>query len=82
MMQTLRDGGFEVWCCSDGNQDRIKGYFDGAGVEMPLDRILSADMVQAGKPEAEVYQFARQKAGSDKPGEISVFAGEFYIGAR
>ncbi|KAI9637129.1 haloacid dehalogenase [Dioszegia hungarica] len=74
MMQTLRDGGFEVWCCSDANVDRVKGYFDKAGVEMPLDHILSADMVKAGKPEAEVYKFAREKAGSDKPGEVSVFA--------
>lgn len=76
MMQTLRDGGFEVWCCSDANIDRVKGYFDKAGVEMPLDHILSADMVNAGKPEPEVYKFAREKAGADKPGEVSIFAGE------
>ncbi|GFZ52210.1 hypothetical protein JCM24511_09983 [Saitozyma sp. JCM 24511] len=74
MMQTLRDGGFEVWCCSDANVDRVKGYFDHAGVEMPLDHILSADMVKAGKPEPAVYKFAREQAGSDKPGEVSVFA--------
>ncbi|WVR07885.1 haloacid dehalogenase, type II [Kwoniella sp. DSM 27419] len=74
MMQTLRDGGFEVWCCSDANVDRIKGYFDAAGVEMPLDHILSADTVNAGKPEAAVYKYAREKAGSDQPGEVSVFA--------
>jgi 2-haloacid dehalogenase len=76
MMQILRQGGFDVWCCSDANVERVKGYFDKAGVEMPLDRILSADMVKAGKPEPEVYKFARQKAGSDKPGEVSVFAGK------
>ncbi|KAK8846879.1 haloacid dehalogenase, type II [Kwoniella newhampshirensis] len=74
MMQTLRDGGFEVWCCSDANVDRVKGYFDAANVPMPLDHILSADMVNAGKPEPEVYKLAREKAGSDKPGEVSVFA--------
>ncbi|WVQ74667.1 haloacid dehalogenase, type II [Cryptococcus sp. DSM 104548] len=74
MMTTLREGGFEVWCCSDANVDRVKGYFDRAGVEMPLDHILSADMVKAGKPEAAVYKFAREKAGSDQPGEVSVFA--------
>ncbi|ORY24895.1 haloacid dehalogenase [Naematelia encephala] len=74
MMNTLRGGGFEIWCCSDANPDRIKGYFDGAGVEMPVDHILSADMVKAGKPEAAVYKFAREKAGSDKDGEVSVFA--------
>lgn len=77
MMRTLRNGGFEVWCCSDANVDRVKGYFDNAGVEMPLDHILSADMVNAGKPEAAVYKFAREKAGSDQPGEVSVFAGKY-----
>jgi 2-haloacid dehalogenase len=46
---------------------------------MPLDHILSADMVKAGKPEPEVYKFAREKAGADKPGEVSVFAGEFCL---
>jgi 2-haloacid dehalogenase len=75
MMQTLRDGGFEVWCCSDANVERVKGYFDNAGVPMPIENILSADMVKAGKPEPEVYKFAREKAGSDQPGEVSVFAG-------
>lgn len=80
MMNTLREGGFEVWCCSDANVDRVKGYFDGAGVDMPLDHILSADIVKAGKPEPEVYKFAREKAGADKPGEVSVFAGEYERG--
>ncbi|KAK4689718.1 hypothetical protein P7C73_g395, partial [Tremellales sp. Uapishka_1] len=74
MMRTLREGGFEVWCCSDANPDRVKGYFDHAGVEMPEDHIISADTVKAGKPEAAVYKYAREKAGSDKVGEVSVFA--------
>ncbi|WWC87049.1 haloacid dehalogenase, type II [Kwoniella dendrophila CBS 6074] len=74
MMKTLRDGGFEVWCCSDANIERVKGYFDHAGVEMPLDHILSADSVNAGKPEPAVYKYAREKAGSDQQGEVSVFA--------
>ena len=77
MMKTLRDGGFEVWCCSDANIERVKGYFDNAGVPMPLENILSADMVKAGKPEPEVYKFAREKAGADKEGEVSIFAGEY-----
>jgi 2-haloacid dehalogenase len=74
MMRILREGGFDVWCCSDANVDRVKGYFDGAGVDMPIDHILSADMCAAGKPEPEVYKMARQKAGSDKEGEVSIFA--------
>lgn len=76
MMDILRSNGFEVWCCSDANVDRVKGYFDGAGVPMPEDHILSADMVKAGKPEPAVYKMAREKAKADEPGEVSIFAGE------
>lgn len=74
MMRILRDGGFEVWCCSDANVDRVKGYFDLAGVDMPLTNILSADMCASGKPHPSVYKMAREKAGADLEGEVSVFA--------
>ena len=73
MFQILRDGGFEVWACTDASLERVKGYFDGAGVEIARDHIISADDIKAGKPEREVYEYARERAGS---GEISVFAGE------
>jgi 2-haloacid dehalogenase len=64
----------QVWCCSDANVDRVKGYFDHAGVDMPMENILSADMCSSGKPHPSVYKMAREKAGSDKEGEVSVFA--------
>lgn len=75
MMDLLRTSGFEVWCCTDANQDRVKGYFDSAGIDMPLERILSADEIRAGKPEAAVYQWAMGKASSLRPGEKNIFAG-------
>lgn len=74
MMKILREGGFEVWCLSDANVERVKGYFDLSEVEMPMENILSADMCQAGKPEAKVYKMAREKVGADLQGEVSVFA--------
>ncbi|PWN86892.1 haloacid dehalogenase [Acaromyces ingoldii] len=74
MMDLLRTSGFEVWCCTDANQDRVKGYFDSAGIDMPLERILSADEIRAGKPEAAVYQWAMGKASSLRPGEKNIFA--------
>lgn len=75
MLQLLRESGFEVWCCTDANQDRVKGYFDSAGIEMPLDRILSADEIKAGKPEAAVYEWAKGKAEAASGDNKSIFAG-------
>lgn len=45
MIQILRDGGFEVRCCSDANVERLKGYFDAAKIHMPIEHIYSADEV-------------------------------------
>lgn len=72
MIDILRKGGFEVYCCTDANVDRVKGYFDRAGIEMPTERILSADEVGVGKPEAAVYKFAMEKANAS----VNVFAGK------
>ncbi|KAL7419432.1 hypothetical protein Q5752_006270 [Cryptotrichosporon argae] len=74
LLSILREGGFEVFCCSDANIERVKGYFDRAQIEMPLSNILSADMCAAGKPEPAVYKMAREKVGADEPGAVSVFA--------
>ena len=41
---------------------------------MPLNNILSADMCSSGKPHPSVYKMAREKAGSDMEGEVSIFA--------
>ncbi|KAL4861454.1 hypothetical protein BDV12DRAFT_208016 [Aspergillus spectabilis] len=31
----LREGGFQVWCLTTGDLERVKGYFRSGGVEMP-----------------------------------------------
>jgi 2-haloacid dehalogenase len=71
MMQTLRAGGFTVWCCSDGSPERVKGYFQKAGIDMPMENILSCDMCGAAKPDPRVYRMAKEKvSGAD----VVVFA--------
>lgn len=74
MFQNLREAGFKVYCCTDASPDRVKGYFDQAGVDMPAEMILSADEVGVGKPEAPVYKMAREKVGADLEGAVTVFA--------
>ena len=74
MFRDLRHAGFEVYCCTDASPDRVKGYFDQAGVDMPAERILSAEEVGVGKPDQPVYAMARQKVGADSEGAVTVFA--------
>ena len=76
MFEILREGGFDVWACSCASFERVNGYFKGANVPIPEDHIISADSCGKGKPDPAVYKLARDAIGADKPGEISIFAGE------
>ncbi|KAJ7770513.1 haloacid dehalogenase [Mycena metata] len=61
MMQTLRAGGFTIFCCSDASPDQVKTYFDKAGVDMPIKNIFSCDMCEAAKPDAKVYKMVKKE---------------------
>lgn len=65
MVKKLREANFRVCAATDASLDRVKGYFDKAGVEISRDDILSCDSVGAGKPEPIVYQKAREIYGKD-----------------
>ncbi|KAJ7130946.1 haloacid dehalogenase [Mycena filopes] len=71
MMQTLRDGKFTVWCCSDATPERVRGYFAKAGIEMPMENLLSCDMCKAAKPDPKVYKMAKERLSG---AEVTVFA--------
>lgn len=79
MFDILREGGFDVWACSDASVERVRGYFKCANVQIADDHIISADVVGKGKPEAAVYKLAREKVGADKEGEVAIFAGTYLI---
>ncbi|PWN48069.1 haloacid dehalogenase [Violaceomyces palustris] len=73
MMEKLRSAGFDVWCCTDADTRRVKGYFDKAGVEMPLSKISSGDECKAGKPEKAIYDMALERIGAKSGGKPSIF---------
>lgn len=56
-LNTLQDNGFEVWCLTDGDRQRVKGYFNNSNIPMPEDHIISCDSIGTGKPEPEAYQY-------------------------
>jgi 2-haloacid dehalogenase len=54
--ETLRAGGFTVWCFTTGDVTRVRGYFEKAGVEMPLENFVSCDTRGIAKPALAAYR--------------------------
>lgn len=61
LWKLLRDNGFTVWCLTDGDLERVKGYFRNSDLEMPEENIISCDSLGIGKPTPGVYEFMLNK---------------------
>lgn len=59
----LRQNGFTVWCFTTGDIQRVKGYFDRAGMDMPVENFISCDTVGVAKPALAAYQYVWSKLG-------------------
>ncbi|GKZ21583.1 hypothetical protein AbraIFM66951_005211 [Aspergillus brasiliensis] len=57
----LRDAGFTVWCLTTGDTQRVRGYFERAGVDMPLENFLSCDTAGVAKPALAAYRPAWER---------------------
>lgn len=63
--QILRDAGFTVWCFTTGDIQRVRGYFERAGVHMPLENFISCDSTGVVKPRPASYRSVLDKLGVD-----------------
>ncbi|KAJ4346320.1 uncharacterized protein N0V89_010249 [Didymosphaeria variabile] len=61
----LRDNGFTVWCFTTGDVQRVKGYFERASVDMPVDNFISCDSLGVAKPALPAYQAVWKRLGAD-----------------
>jgi 2-haloacid dehalogenase len=61
--QVLRNNGFTVWCFTSGDVQRVKGYFERAGVDMPEENLISCDSVGIAKPALAAYQHVWNQLG-------------------
>ena len=52
-IEVLRGEGFNVWCLTTADVDRVRGYFERDGVDMPT--IVSCDEKGVAKPSLGVY---------------------------
>ncbi|KAJ7270172.1 hypothetical protein B0H12DRAFT_1067562 [Mycena haematopus] len=62
MIQVLCDGVFTVRCCSDASPERVRGYFENVGVDMPIENFYPV-ICAAAKLDPEVYQMVKKKLG-------------------
>lgn len=61
LWKMLRDNGFTIWCLTNGDVQRVQGYFRNSGLEMPEENIISCDMIGVGKPAPAVYKYMLNK---------------------
>ncbi|KKY15185.1 putative 2-haloalkanoic acid dehalogenase [Phaeomoniella chlamydospora] len=52
----LRQEGFTVWCLTTGDIKRVRGYFEKAGVDMPMENFISCDSHGKAKPALDAYR--------------------------
>ncbi|KAF1911724.1 putative 2-haloalkanoic acid dehalogenase [Ampelomyces quisqualis] len=52
----LRNHGWRVWCFTSSSPQRVTGYFERAGIDMPVANIISCDTLGLAKPALSAYQ--------------------------
>lgn len=60
---TLRRAGFTIWCLTTGDVQRVRGYFEKAGVHMPLENFVSCDGKGVAKPAPRAYRLVLDQFG-------------------
>ncbi|KAI4789297.1 2-haloalkanoic acid dehalogenase [Aureobasidium sp. EXF-8845] len=55
-LELLREAGFEVWCLTTGDTERVLGYFKNGGVDFPKERFRSCDTKGVAKPALDAYR--------------------------
>jgi len=70
--QKLRDAGFTISCLTTGNAEKVSGFFETGGVDMPKENVTSCDEAGVAKPATEVYKQLLRKF--QKNGDEAWFA--------
>ncbi|RSH82877.1 hypothetical protein EHS25_005867 [Saitozyma podzolica] len=73
MLQTLKEGGIDFWCCSGAGVKRVKNYFARAGIDMPETQIWDTSRVGVSKPQLPVYETLVCEWQEKLPGEVMIF---------
>ncbi|EOA88686.1 hypothetical protein ACJQWK_05744 [Exserohilum turcicum] len=63
--QVLRDNGFTIWCLTTGDVQRVRGYFERANMDMPLEHFVSCDSAGVAKPALDAYRVVWDRLGAN-----------------
>ncbi|ODV97474.1 hypothetical protein PACTADRAFT_30929 [Pachysolen tannophilus NRRL Y-2460] len=55
-LKLLAEYGFTTYFLTDASSERVLNYFKKSGIEISSENLISCDSIDAGKPEAIVYQ--------------------------
>ncbi|KXL41863.1 hypothetical protein M433DRAFT_6640 [Acidomyces richmondensis BFW] len=61
--QFLRENNFIVWCFTTGDVQRVRRYFEQAGLAMPVENIISCDEAGVAKPALAAYETVWNRLG-------------------
>ena len=73
-VKKLRDAGSTVWAFAAADLERVGGYFQNAGIEMPPENMLSCDTNGVGKPDLAAYKPLLDKLTAENGGTKPWFA--------
>lgn len=63
-IEKLRNAGFQVWALTAADRMSCAAYFEQAGIEFPLENLLSCDQSSIGKPDPSSYEPLLKKLNS------------------
>jgi 2-haloacid dehalogenase len=74
-MERLEHGGYDLYIVSNGNPEMLESMIEHVGIGDLIEDAISAEEVEAFKPEAEVYRHAAEEIGTPAENLAFVAAG-------
>ncbi|KAF2826011.1 HAD-like protein [Ophiobolus disseminans] len=68
-IDTLRANDWTVWAFTNGDRERVEGYFHDGSIAIDASHIITCDEIGVGKPELRAYKKVREKIGLGKDEE-------------
>jgi len=65
----LKENGWTVWAFTNGERERVQGYFEAGDIAIDSQHIITCDEIGVGKPQLKAYEKVREKIGLAKDEE-------------
>lgn len=68
-IDNLKENGWTVWAFTNGERERVEGYFRDGSIAIDSQHIITCDEIGVGKPELRAYELVRERIGLGKDEE-------------